>query len=104
MAEERRRNPLAELLKQHEGFVPIREAVEILGPEEYSRCLADLVTRNEDDTEYADLFFQNGDSDTGQPTHVCFSKAFWDRFCDTLDEALEQQGQLSPRTKGVKVI
>lgn len=104
MSEEKRRNPLAELLKKHNGFMQIHEAVEILGPEEYSRCLVDLTTRDENDEEYADLFFQNGDGATGQPTHICFSSSFMDLFCDKLDTILEQHGVLSPRTKGVKVI
>ncbi|GEM_PF-6315806 len=105
MAEEKNRvNPLVGLLKERDGFISIREAIELLGPEEYSRCLVDLVTRGENDEENGDLFFQNGDVDTGEPTHVCFSSAFMDWFCDKVDTALEQQGVLSPRTKGVKIV
>ncbi|OGM97871.1 MAG: hypothetical protein A2735_02800 [Candidatus Yanofskybacteria bacterium RIFCSPHIGHO2_01_FULL_41_21] len=105
MAEEKNKiNSLTELLKQRNGFVSIREAIELLGPEEYSSCLVDLVTKDEDDEESATLFFQNGDSATGKPTHVCFSSAFMDWFCDKVDTALEQQGVLSPRTKGVKIV
>ena len=48
MAEEKNKiNSLTELLKQRNGFVSIREAIELLGPEEYSSCLVDLVTKDE---------------------------------------------------------
>lgn len=105
MPEEKRINALAVLLKNRGGFVSIREAVKLLGPEEYSRCLVDLTGRGEDDEEYADLYFQNSDCDTGTPTHVCFSSAFMDLFCDILDDALEKHGILIPRIrKGDRIV
>ena len=104
MADNKRENPLATLLKSRGGFILICEAVLILGPEEYSRCLVDLIDRSEEDPEYSDLFFQKGDSETGVPTHICFSSAFMERFCNVLDNALEQHGVISQKTKGVKVV
>ena len=104
MPDNKRANPLATLLKSRGGFILIHEAVEILGPEEYTRCLVDLVNRDEEDPEYSDLFFQKGDSATGVPTHICFSSAFMEHFCDALDDTLEKHGVISPRTKGVKVV
>lgn len=104
MTKEKRTNALAELLRSRDGFVSIREAVNLLGPEEYSRCLVNLTSRDENDQEYVDLFYQNGDSGTGQPTHICFSNAFMEYFCDILDGVLEKHGVLSPRTKGIKII
>ena len=100
----KRENPLATLLKSRGGFILICEAVLILGPEEYSRCLVDLILRDEKDPEYSDLFFQKGDSATGVPTHVCFSDTFMECLCEAIDNTLEQHGVISPRTKGVKVV
>ena len=102
MTESRKPNRLAELLKEREGFISIEEAIEILGAREYTLCLTNLAEKDEDDPEYINLYFQGGDSDKGGlPTHICFSSSFMDRFCDALDNALEEQGQLSPRTKGL---
>lgn len=105
MSEVKRRNELAELLKSRDGFILIRDAVKLLGPEKYSLCLTDLSERPEEDPERADLFFQNGDYDKGGlPTHICFPSVFMERLSDRLSDTLEQKGVLTKKTKGVKVI
>ncbi len=105
MADESRKNPLAEILRTRGGFVPIDEAIEILGAGLYTRCLANLLSRSDEDPDQADLFYKLGDGLTeGVPTHICFSSAFFEQFCKSLDDALERQGVLSPRTEGVKVV
>lgn len=105
MPEQKRPNRLAELLKERNGFIAIPEALKILGPEEYTNCLVELHEKEEDDPEHINLFFQNGDSEKldGKPTHICFSDAAMDWFCQLLDNAIESTGHLSPRNKGLSV-
>ncbi len=101
MTEQNKSNRLAELMKERGGFIGIREALDILGPEDYTFCLADLLELNEDDEKHTTLFCNKGDN---RPTHIAFSSAAMEWFCDIVDSVLEQHGVLSPRTKGVKII
>lgn len=103
MPEEKSKNHLAKLMKDRGGFIPIRKALEILGPEEYTRCLAELLELPEEDEEYTSIFWENGDGPNGTPSHICFSNAAMERFFAKVDEVLEAQGHLSPRTKGFPV-
>lgn len=98
MPDEKEINLLAELLKARGPCLPIRVLIEALGPEEYTACLEDLFSRDEDDPERAGVFCANGDS---RPTHIYIGDWFMEWMSEKLDTALEKQGYLSPRTKGL---
>ena len=101
--EKKRENSLEKLLESRGGFIEITEAIELLGPTEYTKCLVELIELEEGNPHDTQLFYKNGDSEKpeGQPTHICFSSAAMEWFSEKVDAALEAIGALSPRTKGL---
>ena len=100
MSEKKKPNLLVELLKARGGCLPIRVLVEVLGPEEYSGYLEDMVTRGEEDPDGGSVFYEAGQD--YPPTHVCLDSWLQEWMFDKIDTALEETGNLSPRTKGLK--
>ena len=60
--EKKRENSLEKLLESRGGFIEITEAIELLGPTEYTKCLVELIELEEGNPHDTQLFYKNGDS------------------------------------------
>ena len=93
-------NMLAEMLKARGGILPIDVLLQVLGQEQYTECLYDLATLDEDHEDFVMLYYQHTTEEL--PTHVMLATYYWGIIHSTLDEALAKEGMLTPSSKGLK--